>query len=357
MRNETLHPTDGSATPRIVAATSMTKPAADGRLIDKYGRHVTYIRLSVTDRCDFRCTYCMSEEMEFLPRASVLTLEECLRIVATFVGLGVTKVRITGGEPLVRKDLPWLLERIAALDGINELVMTTNGSQLPRFAKQLRAAGVRRLNISLDSLQPERFRQITRVGDLAKVLAGIDAAQEAGFERIKLNTVLMRGINETEIEDLVRFADGRGIDIAFIEEMPLGDIGHGRSGTFLGTDEVLSRLQKAFELLPSTETTGGPARYWQIAGRRTRIGFISPHSHNFCASCNRVRITATGDLYPCLGQNDALALMPIVRGQAGDDAALRQAIVDSMGIKPYGHDFTAQLDAPQVVRFMSMTGG
>ena len=358
MRNESLNP---ESLPEELAAFKPPTSAAgsrhaDGTLIDKYGRHITYIRLSITDRCDFRCTYCMAEEMEFLPRDKVLSLEECLRVVRTFVGLGVTKVRITGGEPLVRRNVMWLLERIAALDGLKELVLTTNGSQLDRYAGDLMAAGVKRLNVSLDTLKPERFKAITRIGELDKVLRGIDAARTAGFKRTKLNTVMMRGTNDDEFSDLVDYAVANDLNISFIEEMPLGDIGHGRGNTYFSTQEALDLLSGRFELASTLETTGGPARYWRIPGTETRVGFISPHSHNFCDTCNRVRITAQGDLYPCLGHNDALNLMPYLR-EGTDTSALRDAIVTSMGIKPKAHDFTTQMNAPKVVRFMSVTGG
>ena len=358
MRNESLGP---EALPAglesfVPPTTADTSRHAAGTLIDKYGRHISYIRLSVTDRCDFRCTYCMAEEMEFLPREQVLSLEQCLRVVRTFVELGVTKVRITGGEPLVRRNILWLLERIAALPGLKELVLTTNGSQLDRFAGDLIKAGVKRINVSLDTLKPERFTAITRIGELDKVLRGIDAARAAGFERTKLNTVMMRGTNDDEFVDLVRYAVANDLNISFIEEMPLGDIGHGRSNTYFSTAEGLALLSQYFELVPTVETTGGPARYWRIPGAETRVGFISPHSHNFCDTCNRVRITAQGELYPCLGQNDAVNLMPILR-QSEEDAPLREAIVHTMGIKPKEHNFTEQLDAPKVVRFMSVTGG
>jgi cyclic pyranopterin phosphate synthase len=298
----------------------------------------------------------MAEEMTFLPRHEVMSLEECLQVAKVFVGLGVSKLRITGGEPLVRKDALWLIERLGALPGLDNLVMTTNGSQLDRFAPALKAAGVRRINISLDTLRPARFREITRIGDLAKVLRGIEAARAAGFRRTKLNTVMMRGVNDDEFADLVQFALDHELDISFIEEMPLGEI-HGRSNTYISSEETREQLGRRFELIPSTESSGGPARYWRVSGSETRVGFISPHSHNFCDSCNRVRITAKGELYPCLGQNDALQLLPVLRQHPGEDAPLRQAIMDSMGIKPWGHDFTQQMDAPQVVRFMSMTGG
>ncbi|MGE5471829.1 MAG: GTP 3',8-cyclase MoaA [Bacteroidota bacterium] len=324
-------------------------------MVDKYGRRITYLRLSLTDRCDFRCTYCMAEEMTFLPRDAVMSLEECLRVATVFVGLGVSKLRLTGGEPLVRKDALWLIERLGALPGLDQLVLTTNGSQLERFAAPLKAAGVQRLNISLDTLRPERFRALTRIGDIAKVLAGIDAVRRTGFTRSKLNVVMLRGTNDDEFVDLVRFAVDRELDISFIEQMPLGNIGH-RQDAYISSDEARQILARRFELIPSTESSGGPARYWRIPGSSSRVGFISPHSHNFCDSCNRVRVTAQGELHPCLGQNDALALLPILRAGA-DDAALRQAIVDSMGIKPYGHDFSQQMEQPQIMRFMSMTGG
>ena len=357
MQNETLRPELTPAglaefTPTIAASTTNHRA---GTLLDKYGRHITYVRLSITDRCDFRCTYCMAEEMTFLPRKEVMSLEECLRVATVFVGLGVTKLRITGGEPLVRQEVMWLIERLGALPGLENLVLTTNGSQLEKYAAPLKAAGVKRLNISLDTLKPERFRGITRIGDLAKVLRGIDAARNAGFRRTKLNAVMMRGTNDDEFVDLVRFAVANELDISFIEEMPLGEI-HGRSGTFISSEETRGILSHHFELIPSTENSGGPARYWRIPGSESRIGFISPHSHNFCDTCNRVRITAKGELYPCLGQNDAMQLLPVLRS-SDDNEPIRQAIIDSMGIKPFGHDFTQQMEAPQVVRFMSMTGG
>ncbi len=357
MQNETLRPELTPAgladfTPIIAAATG---EHSEGTLLDKYGRRITYVRLSITDRCDFRCTYCMAEEMTFLPRKEVMSLEECLRVASVFVGLGVTKLRITGGEPLVRKGAMWLIERLGALPGLENLVLTTNGSQLDKFAAPLHQAGVKRINISLDTLKPDRFRTITRIGELAKVLRGIEAAGAAGFRRTKLNTVMMRGTNDDEFVDLVRFAIDQELDISFIEEMPLGEI-LGRNNTFISSEETREMLGQHFELIPSAENSGGPARYWRIPGSESRIGFISPHSHNFCDTCNRVRITAKGELYPCLGQNDATNLLPVLRA-GNDDAAVRQAIVDSMGIKPFGHDFTQQMDTPHVVRFMSMTGG
>lgn len=326
-------------------------------LVDQFGRRVDYIRLSITDRCDLRCQYCMAEEMAFLPRDEVLSLEECARLVNIFVSLGVTKVRITGGEPLVRKNALWLFQEIGALEGLKELVVTTNGTQLSLLAHDLKRAGVKRLNISLDSLQPERFHAITRVGDVNKVFAGIQAAKEAGFSNIKLNSVLMRGQNDDEAEALVAFAVKEGLDISFIEEMPLGEVNHARENTAVSNAETLERLKQSFELIPSTYHTGGPARYWQVAGASTHIGFISPHSHNFCESCNRVRITCKGELYLCLGQDDKVELMPLLRANPDNDAPIVEAILHSMQIKPKGHDFDLRRASPAVIRFMSHTGG
>ena len=328
----------------------------DRQLQDGFGRSIEYLRLSVTDRCDFRCVYCMAEDMTFLPRQQVLSLEEIQRVAALFVANGVKKIRLTGGEPLVRQGIVGLCEKIAALPGLRELVMTSNGSQLVKLARPLRDAGVKRLNISLDSLDADKFRAITRTGDLAQVLAGIDAASSAGFARVKLNAVVMQGRNADEVVDLVDYAVNRGLDISFIEEMPLGEVGRSRGESFCSSDWVRERIAERYSLVDSAEQSGGPARYVRLKDfPDSRIGFISPHSHNFCDTCNRVRITAKGELYPCLGQNDASNLLPALR--SGDDEVVRQLIVDSMGIKPYGHDFTQQMDAPQVVRFMSMTGG
>ncbi len=331
------------------------------KLVDQFGRTVDYIRLSITDRCDFRCVYCMSEDMQFLPRDEVLTLEECARLVKIFVGLGVSKVRITGGEPLVRKNAMWLFEEVGKLKSLNELVLTTNGSQLESQAAALKKAGVKRINISIDSLKPERFKKITRTGKLEQVLAGLQASIHAGFEGIKINTVLMRGSNDDEAVDLVQFAIDKKIDISFIEEMPLGLVDHARVSTFVSNADTLKLLQSKYSLLPSTETTGGPARYWRVANNdgtsQTKIGFISPHSHNFCESCNRVRITCKGELYLCLGQEDKVDLMPLLRENPNDDASLIAAIIGSMKIKPKGHDFDLRRAEPAVVRFMSHTGG
>jgi cyclic pyranopterin phosphate synthase len=327
------------------------------KLIDQFGRQVDYIRLSITDRCDFRCVYCMAEDMTFLPRDEVLSLEECARLIKVFVRLGVTKVRITGGEPLVRKNALWLFKEIGNLTGLNELVLTTNGSQLNTQAQALKNAGVKRINISIDSLKPEKFKQITRTGRLEKVLDGLQASIHAGFEGIKMNTVLMRGQNDDETTDLVQFAIDNKIDISFIEEMPLGEVDHTRESTFVSNADTLKLLQSKYLLAPSTHNSGGPARYWQASGTQTKIGFISPHSHNFCESCNRVRITCKGELYLCLGQEDKVDLMPLLRENPNDDGPLIQAILDSMRIKPKGHDFDLRRAEPAVVRFMSHTGG
>lgn len=327
------------------------------QLIDQYGRKVDYIRLSITDRCDFRCTYCMAEEMTFLPRSEVLSLEECARLIKVFVDLGVNKVRITGGEPLVRKNALWLFEEIGKLETLNELVLTTNGSQLEKQAQHLKNAGVKRINISLDSLDSKRFKAITRTGELDKVLRGIQAAKHAKFDNIKINTVLMRGTNDDEVQSLVDFSVQQAIDISFIEEMPLGDVSHVRETTFISNADTLKLLQSKYTLIPSTKTTGGPARYWRIAGTQTKVGFISPHSHNFCESCNRVRITCKGELYLCLGQESKIDLMPLLRDHPNDDEPLIHAILKSMSIKPLGHDFDLRRAKPATIRFMSHTGG
>ncbi len=326
-------------------------------LVDSFGRTVNYVRISVPDRCDFRCVYCMAEEMEFVPRAQLLTLEELGVIARAFTELGVGKIRITGGEPLVRRNVLKLFQDIGTLPGLRELVLTTNGSQLQRMAPELRAAGVRRINISLDSLNPERFRQITRMGDLAVVLAGIDAAISAGFARVKLNTVILKHRNHDEITDLVRFAVDRKIDISFIEEMPLGVIGdHDRAEVYYSSDQIRADLEQTWNLIPTTENTGGPSRYFRIPGTDTRVGFISPHSHNFCADCNRVRLTCEGRLLLCLGQEHSVDLRRVIRAHPGNLEALKQAIRDSMGIKPKGHDFNLSAK-PIIFRHMNVTGG
>lgn len=326
-------------------------------LVDPFGRHITYLRLSVTDRCDFRCTYCMSEDMVFAPRQQILSLEELYDVADTFIGLGVKRIRITGGEPLVRKNLISLLGRLGARAELDDLAITSNGSQLLAMAGPLCDAGVTRLNISLDSLQRERFAAFTRRDRLDQVLAGIEAARSAGFRRIKLNTVVQKGRNDDEVLDLVDFAIVRGLDISFIEEMPLGNVSsHRREQTFCSSDEVRSRIEARHALVRSSKVTGGPSRYWQVVGTDTQVGFISPHSHDFCGDCNRVRVTAEGKLVLCLGHDNALDLRHLLRAHPGDSDRLRNAVLDALQLKPRRHHFEADAQV-QVVRFMSMTGG
>lgn len=329
------------------------------QLIDNFGRRVSYIRISITDRCDFRCVYCMDEEMTFMPRERLLTLEEIAFLVRAFCELGVEKVRITGGEPLVRRNVDWLIEQIGALKlttSLKELNLTTNGSQLPKYAEKLVAAGMDRINISLDSLNADRFRELTRTGELTQVLAGIEAAKQAGFKRIKLNAVIMKGRNDDEIVDLAQFAIDNNLDISYIEEMPLGQVTHSRDESYCSSDEVLATLQKHLDLQTSIANTGGPSRYYQVTGTKSKIGFISPHSHNFCESCNRVRVTTEGRLLLCLGQEHSMDLRDIIRRHPGDIEQLKQAIIKSMDIKPKGHDFNIK-EQPIIFRHMSVTGG
>ncbi len=348
-------PDAATQTPILAPFPAPTPAPPPSRLVDPHGREITYLRLSVTDRCDFRCVYCMDPDQRFAQRDQTLTSAELLAVTRVFVGLGVRKVRLTGGEPLVRPDLIELLHALRALPGLEELVLTTNGSQLAARAADLRAAGVRRINISLDSLRPERFRALTRNGDLGQVLAGIDAALAAGFERIKLNTLILGERNGDEILDLVRFALAKGINLSFIEEMPLGEIDR-RATDFYSSERIRALISPHFPLVPTTETTGGPARYYRIPGSPTRIGFISPHSHNFCADCNRVRVTAEGQLLLCLGQEDALDLRALLRRHPGADEPLRAAIIAAMRMKPAGHRF--EIGVPAVVgRRMNLTGG
>lgn len=331
--------------------------SAQEMLVDGFGRQVTYVRMSVTDRCDFRCVYCMGEEMTFLPREKVLTLEEMSLVAEAFAQLGVNKIRLTGGEPLVRRNVMELIEHIGDLPQITDFAMTSNGSQLGRMAEDLKAAGLKRLNISLDSLDAERFRQLTRKGDLTQVIAGIDAAVAVGFKGIKLNAVILKGRNDDEILDLLEFAIERGIDISYIEEMPLGEISeHEREETYCSSDEVREVIAERYELVPTTEKTDGPSRYFRIPGLKTKVGFISPHSHNFCGTCNRVRVTAEGRLLLCLGNEHSVDLRAIIRANPGEIEPVKQAIRESMSIKPERHHFTTDGDV-QVVRFMNMTGG
>lgn len=331
--------------------------SGERRLIDGQGRRIDYLRMSVTDRCDLRCVYCMAEDMTFLPRAQILSLEEIERLARLFVQQGVSKIRLTGGEPLVRRGIVDLCGRISALPGLRELVMTTNGSQLARLAKPLAEAGVSRLNISLDSLDAEKFRAITRTGDLQQILEGIEAARMAGFQRIKLNTVVMKGRNAGEVPALVDFALARELDITFIEEMPLGDVGRSRGESFCSSDEVREAIGQRYQLHDSAESSGGPARYVRVEGYpESRIGFISPHSHNFCASCNRVRMTAEGRLLLCLGQENSIDMRALVRRHPTTDAPLLLALRKSLQGKPAHHDFSSDGEV-QIVRFMNATGG
>ncbi len=309
-------------------------------MIDPFGRPISYLRVSVTDRCDFRCVYCMSEHMTFLPKAELLTLEEMERLCLAFVRKGVERLRITGGEPLVRRDVMRLFERLGAQigkGGLKELTLTSNGSQLARFARPLAAAGVARINVSLDTLDPEKFRRITRWGDLSKVLAGIDAAAEAGL-KVKINTVALRDVNETEIPALLEWAHGRGFDLTLIETMPMGEIDGDRVAQYLPLSLVRARLSETYLLEDSDHKTGGPARYVRVAETGGRLGFITPLTHNFCESCNRVRLTCTGTLFMCLGQDDAADLRGPLRASASD-ARLDEAIDLAIARKPKGHDF------------------
>ncbi len=337
--------------------TSSDATRTDSPLVDRFGRQVTYLRISVTDRCDFRCVYCMSEDIEFVPRSQLLTLEELYRVGKCFVDLGVHKIRITGGEPLTRRNIMQLFNQLGALEGLRDFTLTTNGSLLARYARDLKAAGITRVNISLDTLDSERFHSLTRKGDIRRTLQGIDAALAAGFERVKINSVVLKHRNHDEVHKLVEFAQSRGMDISFIEEMPLGEIGdHDRAEAYYSSDQILRDLERHYELVPTTENSGGPSRYYRIDGTPQRVGFISPHSHNFCSQCNRVRLTAEGRLLLCLGQEHSVDLRRIVRTHPLDDEPLRQAIIDSMQIKPEGHEFDLEAK-PVIFRHMNATGG
>ena len=330
-------------------------------MIDPFGRHITYLRVSVTDRCDFRCVYCMSEHTTFLPKAEMLTLEELERVSAAFIRKGVMRIRITGGEPLVRRNVMHLFEGLGRRleDGsLKELTLTTNGSQLSRFAPDLTRVGVKRINVSLDSRDPERFRRITRGGgNLAKVMAGIDAARAAGLA-VKINMVALRDFNEDEIAPMLEWAHGNGMDMTLIETMPLGDIDEDRTDRYLPLTQVRAALERRYTLQETEYKTGGPARYVRVAETGGRLGFITPLTHNFCESCNRMRLTCTGTLYMCLGQNDAADLRAPLRASP-DDKPLDAAIDEALSRKPKGHDFVIDRAgrAPAVARPMSLTGG
>lgn len=328
-------------------------------MIDPFGRHISYLRVSVTDRCDFRCVYCMAEDTTFLPKADLLSLEEMDRLCTAFIAKGVRKLRLTGGEPLVRKNLIWLVERLGRhleTGALDELTLTTNGSQLARFAGQLAAAGMKRINVSLDTLDPARFRAITRRGELGPVLDGIEAAKAAGM-KVKINTVALRNDNEDEIESLIEWAHGADMDLTLIETMPMGEIAH-RADQYLPLSLVRARLARRWTLTELPDRTGGPARYVRVEETGGRLGFITPMTHNFCESCNRVRLTCTGTLYMCLGQDDAADLRAVMRASP-DDASLGAAIDAAIARKPKGHDFVIdrRRPAPAVARTMSLTGG
>ena len=334
--------------------------AGHPELVDPFGRAITYLRVSVTDRCDFRCVYCMAENMSFLPKAEVLTLEELDRLCSAFVARGVRKLRLTGGEPLVRRGIMTLvtsLSRHLRSGALDELTLTTNGSQLAKYAGALAAAGIRRINVSLDTLDPEKFRAITRWGALDQVMAGIDAAQAAGLE-IKINTVALKGVNDDELSRLIEWAHGRGMDLTLIEVMPLGEIGEGRLDQYLPLSLIRAQLGGRYTLEDIDYRTGGPARYVRVAETGGRLGFITPLTHNFCKSCNRVRVTCTGTLYMCLGQEDAADLRKPLRASEGNEL-LFAAIDDAIARKPKGHDFIIDRrhKGPALARHMSVTGG
>ena len=329
-------------------------------MIDPFGRHISYLRVSVTDRCDFRCVYCMAEDMTFLPKADVLSLEELDRLCSAFVGLGVKKLRLTGGEPLVRKNVMSLvrnLSRHLESGALEELTLTTNGSQLAKYAGELAQHGVKRINVSIDTLDKDKFRAITRWGDLDRVMAGLDAAQAAGLQ-IKINAVALRGVNDGEIDSMMQWAHGRGMDLTWIEVMPMGEIGEQRVDQYLPLSLLRSRLQEHWTLEESDHRTGGPARYFTVKETGGRLGFITPLTHNFCESCNRVRLTCTGTLFMCLGQDDAADLREVLRRSESDEE-LVAAIHSAIARKPKGHDFIIdrRTQAPAVSRHMSVTGG
>ncbi|MBL8580792.1 MAG: GTP 3',8-cyclase MoaA [Rhizobiaceae bacterium] len=328
-------------------------------MIDPFGRDISYLRVSVTDRCDFRCTYCMAEDMTFLPKKDLLSLEELERLCSVFIAKGVRKLRLTGGEPLVRKNIMHLVRQLSSHlgNGLDELTLTTNGSQLARFAGDLADCGIRRINVSLDTLDPAKFRQVTRWGELSKVLQGIDAAQAAGL-KIKLNAVALKGFNDDEIAPMLRWAHGRGMDLTLIETMPMGEIDADRTDQYLPLSLLRGRLEQEFNLRDIGYKTGGPARYVEVAETGGRLGFITPMTHNFCESCNRVRLTCTGTLYMCLGQEDAADLRTPLRASEGNEM-VAQAIDEAIGRKPKGHDFVIdrRTRRPAVSRHMSVTGG
>jgi cyclic pyranopterin phosphate synthase len=325
-------------------------------MIDGFGRHITYVRMSVTDRCDLRCRYCMAEKMTFLPREDVLTLEEIAELADVFIARGVKRIRLTGGEPLVRKGIDIAVRELGRRigNGLDELTMTTNGTQLGRYAGTLFDAGIRRINVSLDSLHPERFRHITRRGDLGQVLDGIDAAAAAGL-RVKINMVALRGLNDDEIVPMLRWCGSRGHDLTLIETMPLGEIEDDRTEHYLPLSEVRERLEREFRLIPSLARTAGPARYFEVEGLGTRLGLITPLTHNFCDGCNRIRVAATGTVFGCLGHDQKVELRDLLRSGGVD--SVNGALDLLLAGKPKGHQFRIQSAKPAVARHMSVTGG
>lgn len=339
---------------QLAAPARIKTPEA---LEDPFGRRITYLRLSVTDRCNFRCQYCMAEDMEFLPKSALLSFEEMVEIATAFADLGVKKIRLTGGEPLIRRDIVELVSAIKQVKGIEEVTMTTNGARLPHFAEPLKVAGLDRINVSLDSLDPVRFRTITRTGDLDAVLEGIQAAQDAGFKRVKINAVILADRNADEVNALLDYVLANRLDISFIEEMPLGEISsHRRSQTFVSSNTIREGIEQRFTLTASDYQTGGPSRYFRIPGYDSRIGFISPHSNNFCSACNRVRMTAEGLLLLCLGNEDASSLRDFVRRHPGEREKLKSHLQEVMQLKPKAHKFDVNEDV-HIIRFMNMTGG
>jgi GTP 3',8-cyclase len=332
----------------------MTEP----KMIDRFARHITYLRVSVTDRCDFRCVYCMSEAMSFLPRQELLSLEEIDRLAGAFIIRGVRKLRLTGGEPLVRRNVMWLIKSLSRHlgAGLDELTLTTNGSQLARYADDLAACGISRINVSLDTLDSGKFTAITRNGDFEQVMGGIEAASRAGL-KIKINTVALRDVNEAELDDIMRWAHSRGFDLTLIETMPMGEVGADRVEQYLPLSLVRTRLERHFTFDDIPYRSGGPARYVRVRETGGRLGFITPMTHNFCETCNRVRVTCTGTLYMCLGQEDSADLRAPLRAIA-DDALLHAAIDEAIARKPKGHDFViGRNERPAVARHMSSTGG
>ena len=333
---------------------------AQNELVDPFGRKVDYIRLSVTDRCDFRCVYCMAEEMTFLPKAELLSLEELEQITKTFISLGTRKIRLTGGEPLVRRNIMQLISRLGEQvkeGNLDEITLTTNGSQLEKMAQQLYEAGVRRLNISLDSRDPDNFKKITRWGDLNKVMAGLKTAKSVGL-KLKINMVALKGVNDDEFIDMLHWCGQEGFDLTIIEVMPMGDIGsENRLDQYLPLSTVKDIISKEFTLVASTHKTAGPARYYDVIETGGRLGFITPLTHNFCESCNRVRLTCTGELYMCLGQDDNANLADALRN--GGQEQLEKTIIEAIARKPKGHDFeiSRERSGPAVSRHMNVTGG